>query len=389
VTAPRAIVEAFPGLAGTLPLASLAELPTPLEPLDGVARALGGAAGELFVKRDDLTSALYGGNKLRTLEVLFGQALAAGASEIWSTGAFGSNHATATVLHAPRAGLRAGVLLFPQPASWTALANLRATLSARPEARPLRHWSALPFGMWRARRLARRAGVLRTVMVPGGATPAGALGYVSAAFELGRQVQGGLLPPPARVVVGAGSTCTSAGLLAGLALAARLGVGFRDAAGRPAPPLLVSVRVTPWPVTARFRIVGLAVRASRLLARLAGDPSLALAPDELRAAVVVDGRFLGRGYGHATASGLEAIRLWREHVGFELDTTYSSKSAAAVVALLRARRPGPIVYWATKSTAPLPALDAAAIADAPPAMRRWIEQSEHALRSAGIVPEGI
>ena len=50
-----------------------------------------------------------------------------------------------------------------------------------------------------------------------------------------------------------------------VALAARLGIGFVDARGRPAPPDLVSVRVTPWPVTSAFRIVGhfLSVRGAR------------------------------------------------------------------------------------------------------------------------------
>lgn len=88
--------------------------------------------GELYVKRDDLSSPVYGGNKVRTLETLFGQALAEGATRIYSTGAFGSNHATATVLHAPRAGLEAGVILFPQPESAAALENLQVILRARP-----------------------------------------------------------------------------------------------------------------------------------------------------------------------------------------------------------------------------------------------------------------
>lgn len=58
----------------------------------------GGRAGApFFIKRDDVSSPIYGGNKVRTLEALFGRARAAGVRRIYSTGAFGSNHALAAV----------------------------------------------------------------------------------------------------------------------------------------------------------------------------------------------------------------------------------------------------------------------------------------------------
>ena len=60
---------------------------------------------------------------------------------------------------------------------------------------------------------------------PGGATALGALGYVSAGLELAQQIARHELPVPRRVIVGVGSTCTSAGLLVGLALAGHLGRG--------------------------------------------------------------------------------------------------------------------------------------------------------------------
>ena len=200
----------------------IGEFPTPVEPLAGLCESRGVARDTAFVKRDDLSAARYGGNKVRTLEVLFGEALRSGASHVYSTGALGSNHSLATALHAPTVGLVPGALLFPQPASWAALENLLSTISARPELVALPHWSALPFGMWwLGRELARRK-VHGAIMVPGGATPLGALGYVSAALELAGQVSRGELPAPETIVVGVGSTCTSAGLLVGLRLAQHL-----------------------------------------------------------------------------------------------------------------------------------------------------------------------
>ncbi len=371
-----------------LPWAELGEFPTPVSSLIGLARALGAPELELYEKRDDVSSSVYGGNKVRTLEVLLGHARARGCTHAFATGAFGSNHAVATVLHAPRVGLRPGALLFPQPRSWAALENLRAVLGAGAPLRALGHWSLLPFGMAQAAFQERRAGQRAFFMVPGGATPLGALGYVSAALELALQVEARELPRPEQVILGVGSTCTSAGLLVGLAHAARLRIGFRDAQSRPRPPALLSVRVTPWPVTSKARIVSLAVRTSHLLARLCDDPALRLSRAELGRHFEVSGAFLGRGYGEATAEGRRAIGLWREHVGHELDTTYSAKSAAALLSHATRKVPGPVVLWATKSSVPLPATNIEAIRSAPPRALRWIERTEGELARTGELPPG-
>jgi len=365
-TRDRALFEVFGRLP--LPMVRLGELPTPVQPLGPVQQALG-SRSEAWVKRDDLSSDVYGGNKIRTLEVLFAEALAQGATHVYATGAFGSNHAVATLLHAPRVGLRPGALLFPQPPSLTALENLRVLASADADRLRLLHWSQLPFAVPYLRASRRLRGARPFVMVPGGATPRGALGYVSAALELAKQVAAGELPPPRAIVVGVGSTCTSAGLLVGLQIAARLGIGFA------APPRLVAVRVTPWPITSATLIVRLATRASALLESLTGDPRCRVSRAVLRANLEVDGTQLGRGYGRPTAAGREAIALFarvRNPRPLALDTTYSGKAAAALVARLRANAPGPWLFWSTKSTAPLPAHGAS---PSDPVLRGWMARA--------------
>ena len=371
----RPIFDVWPAIAPAHAFAPLGDFPTPVDSLEAVVRAAGAPRDDVFAKRDDLTSPIYGGNKVRTLEALLGLAQRRGATHVIASGAFGSNHAAATVFHARRAGLEPGVLLFPQPQSATAAENLRAVLGSHLVSYALPHWSALPFGIWRVARREKALGRRPFIMVPGGATPEGALGYISAALEVAFQVQARLVPLVREVVVGVGSTCTSAGLLAGFALAARLGIGFTDRGGRPAPPRVVAVRVTPWPVTSAHRIVSLAVRASRLLARAAGDTTLELAHGPLASMLRVEGRYLGRGYGHATAAGHDAIRLWRDHAGTALDTTYSAKAAAAFLDIARAGTAGPLLYWSTKSTGPLPTPDLAALEAAPPRMRRFLVSS--------------
>jgi D-cysteine desulfhydrase len=356
---------------------ALGDFPTPVESLEPLRRELGAEACEAWVKRDDISSPAYGGNKVRTLELLFGQARSLGHQRVIATGAFGSNHALATAIHAPRVGLEPGALLFPQPVSWAALTNLRALAASKATLYSLPHWSALPFGMaW----LRLGSGLAPYVMAPGGATPLGALGYVSAALELGRQVAAGELPAPRRVIVGVGSTCTSAGLLLGFALAAHFRVGFQPAT----LPRLTSVRVSPWPVTSRLRILRLAVRAGRLLHELSAGTVPVFDSSALGARFEVDPRFLGPGYGEPSQSGTEAEALWRRLGLPALDSTYSAKAAARVVAGLRAREPGPVLFWSTKSSVTLPTHDEARAkedrrAPIPRRIRAWLFRAERTL----------
>jgi D-cysteine desulfhydrase len=358
---------------------SLGQFPTPVESLEPLARELGAVRDDVWIKRDDISSPVYGGNKVRTLELLFAEAKSLGARRVISTGAFGSNHALATALHAPAVGLEPGALLFPQPISRAAYTNLDVLAVSGARLQSVPHWSLLPFAMAKLR-LGRTASY---VMVPGGATPLGALGYVSAALELGRQVAAGALPAPRRVVVGVGSTCTSAGLLLGFALAAERGLGFAPNTR----PHLTSVRVSPWPVTSRLRILRLAARASRLLHALSAGKAPLFDAATLGAHFDVDGRFLGPGYGQPSVPGNEAETLF-QRLGLPLlDGTYSAKAAARVVSALRAAEPGPVLFWSTKSSVPLP-LGAHALRTAeralpiPKRIAAWLRRAECTLPPA-------
>jgi len=366
----RALFELWPRIARAVPLAALGDFPTPVESLAPVIAELGLSGPEVYVKRDDLSSDLYGGNKVRPLELLFGWARERGRGVVYATGAYGSNHALATLLHAPRVGLRAGALLFPQPVTPSALATLEIMLSQDAELHTVSHWSALPLGMAVIRARSALAGEPALIMPPGGATPRAVLAYVSAGLELALQVERGVLPAPSRVFAAAGSNATCAGLLAGFTVAARLGLGFRSGA-----PRVCAVRIGPWPVTSRTRIVSLSLRTLALLARLAGEPRLLLGSSELATHLEVSGDFLGRGYGHQTDSANEACRVFAAAGLPLLDETYSGKAGAALIAELRSGARGPLLFWSTKSSRPLPEPDREARRSAPPALERWLERA--------------
>lgn len=363
----------WPQLARRVERVALGEFPSPLERAWKLELQLGG--GPFYLKRDDCSSALYGGNKVRTLETLFGAALAAGKREIFAVGAFGSNHAIATALHAPRVGLQPGAIIFPQPHTPAASENFLLTVTKSSSLVLVPHWSLIPPAVWLARRSQR------VIMAPGGATPVGGLGYVAAGIELGMQLAAAGWEPPRRIYVGIGSTCTTAGLLVGLSHAARLGLGFREA------PTIVAVRVTPWPITSRFRVLRLAVRTATYLSELAEDASLRLSHQDLSRRLEIDGSELGAGYGQPTSSGGRAIEWFREHAGFDLDTTYSGKAGAAFLRAARSRPREPILYWSTKSTASLPQA-AIPLQEFPTLARRWLASPQSTPRLPGGGGEG-
>jgi len=332
----------------------LGDWPTPIDAIDVDGRPI-------WIKREGDSSTRYGGNKIRTLEAWLGHTRAANAHRIWAIGAYGSNHAIATVLHARAIGLDAGAILFPQPHSAPAHENAGALVATGCEVVRLRHVLEVPFAALAVARRDRGS----IVMPPGGATPIGTFGALSAAFELAEQIEHGLAPAPRRIVVPIGSTCTAAGLVAGLALAHALG------AWRWPIPIVHAVRVTPWPVTSRLRTAELAARTLDRIAALGGPrPSVSLV--ELASRLVVDGRELGAGYGRPTPSALAALaELGELRASPRLDIVYSAKTAAALLRLHRSHT-APLLFWSTKSTARLAPPSLAALRAAPRALRHWL-----------------
>jgi len=358
----NALLERVPALRERLPVVPLGTWPTPLEPMQ-----LRGQ--RVWMKREDLsdpTPGGYAGNKIRPLEVVFGAARAAGDAEIWATGAYGSNHALATVVHARRAGFAGGAILWPQPWSRTAADNLAATATVADHLRFVSSVAVMPLAALRIAwsRSAR-------VMPPGAATPLGAAGHAAAALELLTQLQRRKERSPDTIVLPTGSTCTAVGLLAGTALAAEL--GLIDHARL---PRIVAVRVTPWPVTDRLRMARMAVATAAFLTR-AGAPYMRAARlGDLFERLTVVGDALGPGYGHPTPEGWAAIaELW--HHGVRLDTTYSAKAAGWLLGHLGEARWGlgrdhTIVFWVTKSAPPLPATNPTRVTALPAGVRRWL-----------------
>ena len=287
--------------------------------------------GELWVKRDDLNAAEYGGNKVRALELLLG-----GVREgetVLTLGGEGSTHVLATAAHARRLG--AGVVAVRWPHEMSPLAH-RVARRAEQLATRVVHARSVGEALarvallrWLARRATRR-GAPRTHYVPiGGSTALGVLGHVESGLELAAQVSAGLLPAPARIVVPLGSGGTAAGIALGLAIA-----GLDTS--------VVGARVGPRLAVTRRRTLRLASAAADLIERAAGVRLPRPRPDR----VVVDHGVYGGAYGRPLAAGVEAATLLRETSRLSLDATYSAKAAASALRLARSAE-GPTLFWLT------------------------------------------
>lgn len=343
-TAELTLVRRFPAIHRGLRRHALCRLPTPVAPLEHLARARG--LGPLWIKRDDACGPLYGGNKPRKLEWLLGAALARGRRAVMTFGGIGTHHGLATAICARDAGLRTVLVLLPQPVT----AHVRHCLLLHHAFGCEMHLAESVAGVTATalRRLGQglRAGEPLAVIPAGGTSALGAVGYVNAAVELGDQVRAGLLPEPAAIFVPVGSGGTVAGLLLGLRLA-----GLRSRV----VGVLVSDILPPSP----RRLAGLARGAFRRLRRVAPSlPATPVSPGD----VVIERAYLGAGYGAVTAAGEAAQRLLADEEGIPLETTYTAKTMAALLDL--AARPPyrgqPLLFWNTYSSidpgAALPAL---------------------------------
>src|SRR3954468_15167750 len=257
-----------------LPRYPLLDGPSPLQPAARFGEALGGGF-ELWLKREDLLPLAFGGNKLRNLEFLLGEALAEGADVLVTSGRRWSNHCRLTAAAGARAGVDVHVVLSgpPAPGGESANGRIERLLGATV------HQLATADRSARAAReeplvAELRAAGRRPYRIPvGGSSAVGAAGQVLAAFELIAQLDafGG---PPDLVIVPSATGGTHAGLLVGLralGLATRV-VGVVVA--RPPDELELAIAATS--------------------AKLASMLGVAAPPDT---DIVLDASQLGGGYG--------------------------------------------------------------------------------------------
>ena len=288
---------------------------TPIQHLPRLSKKLGNV--DVFVKRDDVTGLGGGGNKLRKLEFLIGEAQAAGADTIVTVGALQSNHARLTAAAAAKAGLACELVLtrsVPRDDE-DFLLNGNVLLDSLLGATV--HHVADPAdapAFIQTRMAELRAAGRSVYMAPfGGSSSAGCLGYASCANEIVLQSEEMQIDFD-RIVVPNGSGGTQAGLVAGLLAM------DRDAR-------IVQSYTVLWAVEkAMTATLGL---AQDTLARL--SPGRTVTDD---AVVIVDGQ-IGEGYGLPTDAMREAVRTVASLEGLLIDPVYGGKAFAGLLKDIR------------------------------------------------------
>jgi D-cysteine desulfhydrase family pyridoxal phosphate-dependent enzyme len=307
---------------------ALAQLPTPLERADRLSAALD---NEIWLKRDDLTGLGLGGNKVRKLEFLLGDALARDCDTVVTFGALQSNHARQTAAACARLGLRCELVLtraVPRAGdAFTAGGNVlldqifgaNLTVVAPDDAR-------LEAAVADVRSRLATEGRTAYWIPPGGSNAVGTLGYVAAGEELAEQLDAvGLVESDVVVAVSTGGTV--AGLWLGLRRAGRTdrvrGVDVYRTEDRTGPVV-------------HELVAGVAA----LIADSGSDQLPELIDSELIDIELTD-EFLGPGYGMPTAGMVDAVRLLGGTEGIAADPVYSGKALDAVATWATDGRLGP------------------------------------------------
>jgi D-cysteine desulfhydrase len=333
-------VTSFP----SLPRIPLAALPTPLLHAPRLSEALG---VEVWIKRDDLTGLLLGGNKARKLEFLCGEAQAQEADTLVTGGGGGSNHVQLTAAAAARLGLGCVVVCYGSAPSPDPL-GLRLTRHLGAEV----VFTGSPDRASVDARLEEMAAKLtadgrRPYVIPrGGASATGAVGYALAAVELAEQFAAVGIGA-ATVLLATGSCGTQAGLVAGATLESPVSARIAPENGP-----------DPYPEASDLEIVGVPVsrppqECTDRIARLATGCAERLGSYRAFTAgdVYLLGGYLGPGYGKASPEGDEAAEFALRTEGLVLDPVFTAKAMAALIAESRAGRfTRPVVFLHTGGT---------------------------------------
>lgn len=335
---PTYTVEEAKNLLARLPRTNLGFYPTPLHKLERLSAELG---VNIYLKRDDLSGvSTFGGNKMRKLEYLLGDALAQGADTVFTYGATQSNHAMQTVAAACKCGLHPVLYLVSvvEPDKETLRANLLLDYIYGAEVHIVQmepgeeeaDAEARSFAMGAEHVERLRAEGRHPYDVPmGGASPVGSVGFAGGFVELKEQcASAGIKPDYLYHASGTGGTL--AGLAAGRAL---LGADMR----------IVSVAVSPKDEGYEARTADLANRA---LGVIGASNDVRVSADDLQ----VERGYFAPGYEIPNEWGNAAIRRLARTEGVLMDTVYSGKAFGGLLDHIKrglVPQGSTVVFWHT------------------------------------------
>ncbi len=304
----------------TIARLNFAHLPTPIEELPRLTKALNGP--RIFVKRDDQTGLAFGGNKTRKLEFLVAEAREQGAKMLISAGAIQSNHCRQTVAAAARFGFDCMLVLTGErPARSSANFLLDQLFGAeiitvedrKDRDRILKETfdNAVAAGK-------------KPYLVPyGGSSPTGAMGYAFAMEEFMKQNVN-----VDWIVFGTSSGGTHAGLVLGQRV-----FGFKGK--------VLGISIDEPETQLKAHVSMLATQASEKLGE-----RIEFTSDD----VLANENYCQAGYGVFGAGEREAIKLFAQNEGLLLDPVYTGRAAAGMIDLIGKgffKKDETVLFWHT------------------------------------------
>lgn len=294
----------------SLPRKRLGFFPTPLVTLNQLSDRLGGP--RILMKRDDQTGLASGGNKVRKLEFLIGEALTRGCDTVITGGAAQSNHCRQTAAAAASCGLECHLVLGgEEPGVLDGNLLLDELLGARI------HWTG------DFRKGEKIPGIVEQLkstghkpyVIPyGGSSTTGAVGFVEAVSELDKQLDRHHTTL-SHVVFASSSGGTQAGLIVGKSIFEQqfelIGIGIDKGEAGEGP--------------FAEHVLGLANATAE---RLELDAGFQLSD------IVVREEFLGHGYGVVGDLERRAIRLTAETEGVLLDPVYTGRAMGGLISMI-------------------------------------------------------
>ncbi|NVM16108.1 MAG: pyridoxal-phosphate dependent enzyme [Candidatus Lokiarchaeota archaeon] len=334
------LFDVYPNLEGKVPWVSLlTDTPSRVDRLKELENYLDLKGGAIYFKRDDKVHNIYGGNKPRKFEFIFGEALLKKKKGIITLGGIGTNHGIACAIITKKLGLKCELFLSLQPLTWHVQ---RSLLLYNYFGAKLHFTKSFELGILKSL-LFRLFHPKYFLMSIGGSpllgvgTPLGSIGFINALFELKQQVDQGLLPEPDYIFVAAGSSGTSAGLTAGCQL---LGLKTKVYAVNVSQDIVVNSKA----------IIKIAKKAIKYLRKR--DDSVENVDISEENFEIIKG-YLGSGYGVKTIKGQNAVDLIYKLEGkksdFKLETTYTGKTMAAMLDFLgkEENKSKKVLFWNT------------------------------------------
>ncbi len=329
------LFEKYPQLNGKIPFCRLGEYPSRVHRLDVISQKTG---TDIWIKRDDEASCVYGGNKCRMMEWIIPDAISLGRKSLVTWGALGSNQVLGSVIY----GKRMGFDDISAVHNWQPYqAYVRRNFLISTALGVKQYFSKNSFvylikliSVYMKKLITRKKPYLVPLL---GSSPLSVLSYFDAALELQRQMHAGECPRPDYIYITVGTGGTAAGLILGSLVCGDIGT-------------VIGVRVLERIFVNEYMMAWEINRTLRYLRRQGVDVGIRrIRPRDIN--LMHD--YIGEGYAEKTPEAIQSSELLARDERINLDLTYTGKTMAAMLDKAKNMPGRTFLFWHTLNSVDL------------------------------------